>query len=104
VKYSGLKLNLFPESLCIQEKSFGALSLEMQCQFRNRQKNTVFAIPLSETMELLSVFSSHRYELLSVIDLTRHSVFFVLLLECFGYGILQLPQFCEFRHPRVGWL
>jgi len=48
----------------------------MQCQFRNRQKNAVFAIPLSETMELLSVFSNHRYELLPVIDLARHSIFF----------------------------
>ena len=38
--------------------------------------NANFAIPLSETMELLSVFSNHRYELLSVIDLARHSIFF----------------------------
>ena len=74
----------------------------MQCQFRNRQKNTVFTIPFSETMELLSVFSNHRYELLSVIDLAGHSFF--ILLGCFGCGILQLQQFCEFRHPRVGWL
>ena len=56
-------------SSCIQEKSFGALSLEMQCQFRNREKNTVFDIPFSETVELLSVCSSYGYELLSVIDL-----------------------------------
>ena len=67
---------LFPESLCIQEKSFGALSLEMQCQFWNREKNTVFDIPFSETMELLSVCSSYGYELLSVIDLARHSIFY----------------------------
>ena len=103
VKYSGLKLNLFPESLCIQEKSFGALSLEMQCQFRNREKNTVFDIPFSETMELLSVCSSYGYELLSVIDLARHSIFY-FTAWMFWLWYFAASTVLRISSPRVGWL
>ena len=103
VKYSGLKLNLFPESLCIQEKSFGALSLEMQCQFRNREKNTVFDIPFSETMELLSVCSSYGYELLSVIDLARHSLFY-FTAWMFWLWYFAASTVLRISSPRVDWL